>query len=529
MRNKRRNHQGRQKSLSAGKQQRPPDTASFGKVQPDPPGWRNVEANLYAETMPGIRLHESEYMQLQSFPVPYDENLLERARTQWQFGDWQSLAKLDRETLQHHPDRARLSLLAAAGNMQTDNFGIARQFIRLAQDWGCNQSLINRILIGGVYNSLGRVAALSGNLDKGIRHFETSVAIGLPGNDAQLITKARANQQLEELGLLPDSQGRLREIKTLASPFSTYATTANKPARPSQDISDDAYAFYMLLDAEKRADVVTPFLLLDSKSLPRSGLHYLKNTLARLLGEHFSFCEWYHEVGCCKKRPCALTSYALHAQESNQFRLRLTKSHDFELEDPIFETGEHLRQLILVRDPLFILTSWFALEQIERYRPALLQHGINTQKLWLAHEKEVLMTAYDLLDKYFEEPDLNEFSRWLSEKSSYISGFLDKWVRPDMEQPSQGRQVVQYENIDNFVVQIANEYRDYLSNAARKSVDEFQLQASRFRKRQDPFTVHSKRLTDYLNKHALLIKAVAERIRENDESGYIRSQYPAPY
>ena len=35
----------------------------------------------------------------QSF-VPYDENLLERSRTQWQFGDWASLAKLERHTLQ---------------------------------------------------------------------------------------------------------------------------------------------------------------------------------------------------------------------------------------------------------------------------------------------------------------------------------------------------------------------------------------------------------------------------------------------
>ncbi|MGI9210908.1 MAG: hypothetical protein ACR2HF_00380, partial [Methylococcaceae bacterium] len=32
-------------------------------------------------------------------PVAYDEYLLEKSRTQWQFGDWNSLAKLDRETL----------------------------------------------------------------------------------------------------------------------------------------------------------------------------------------------------------------------------------------------------------------------------------------------------------------------------------------------------------------------------------------------------------------------------------------------
>jgi hypothetical protein len=54
--------------------------------------------------------------------VPYDENLLERSRTQWQFGDWDSLAKIDREMLQHHPDRAKLALLATAGQLQTGEF-----------------------------------------------------------------------------------------------------------------------------------------------------------------------------------------------------------------------------------------------------------------------------------------------------------------------------------------------------------------------------------------------------------------------
>ena len=62
--------------------------------------------------------------------VPYDENLLEKARTQWQFGDWESLASLDRDTLQHHPDRAKLVLLAAAGRLQVGQDAEARQYIR---------------------------------------------------------------------------------------------------------------------------------------------------------------------------------------------------------------------------------------------------------------------------------------------------------------------------------------------------------------------------------------------------------------
>ncbi|MBK8129399.1 MAG: hypothetical protein IPK53_10945 [bacterium] len=104
--------------------------------------------------------------------VPYDESLLERARTQWQFGDWDSLTKIERDALQHHPDRAKLALLAAAGNLQTDNAGAAKQFIRLAQDWGCSKRLVSQILVAGVHNSLGRAALVTGQQPRAIKHFE---------------------------------------------------------------------------------------------------------------------------------------------------------------------------------------------------------------------------------------------------------------------------------------------------------------------------------------------------------------------
>jgi hypothetical protein len=113
--------------------------------------------------------------------VPYDENLLERARTQWQFGDWESLAKLDRETLQHHPDRAKLALLAAAGQFQQGDARLGRTFVRLAQDWGCSRKLISQIIIAGTHNSLGRAAALLGQEARALAHFNDAIAIGTPG------------------------------------------------------------------------------------------------------------------------------------------------------------------------------------------------------------------------------------------------------------------------------------------------------------------------------------------------------------
>ncbi len=135
--------------------------------------------------------------------VPYDENLLERSLTQWQFGDWASLAALDRDTLQHHPDRAKLALLAAAGHAQQGQAEQARQFTRLAQDWGCSKKLITQVLISGVHNTLGRASASGGYQARALKHFGNSIAIGGPGGETTLLAQARSAHQIHQLGLPP--------------------------------------------------------------------------------------------------------------------------------------------------------------------------------------------------------------------------------------------------------------------------------------------------------------------------------------
>ncbi len=134
--------------------------------------------------------------------VPYDENLLECARTQWQFGDWESLIKIERETLQHHPDRAKLALLAAAGHLQQGDNNTARQFTRLAQDWGCSKKMISQILIAGVHNSLGRASLINGDSQRALQHFEFAISSGSPAGEVRLLTKARLGEQLGQLGQL---------------------------------------------------------------------------------------------------------------------------------------------------------------------------------------------------------------------------------------------------------------------------------------------------------------------------------------
>lgn len=128
--------------------------------------------------------------------VPYDDNLLERTRTQWQFGDWESLTKIDRDTLQHHQDRAKLALLAAAGHLQQGNNDAAQKYVRLALEWGCNKKLVSQILIAGVHNSLGRAAAVLGQTKEAKGHIVAAITTGTPGTDIGLLVSARLGTQL---------------------------------------------------------------------------------------------------------------------------------------------------------------------------------------------------------------------------------------------------------------------------------------------------------------------------------------------
>lgn len=453
--------------------------------------------------------------------VPYDENLMERCRTQWQFGDWDRLAKLDREVLQHHPDRDKLALLAAAACLQTNDPATARQLIRLARTWGCSKQLISRVLISGVHNSLGCYAALSGQTSRAKRHFEGAIAIGSPGGEARLIAHARTERQLAQLGLIEKSAGRLQAQKVLVSAAAAARDAGRQPnGAPSPVYSHEGYEHYRTLSALPENKESPPFVMLDSKSLPRSGLHYLKNTFSSLLGENFSFCEWYQEPGCCKKMPCALTGFPQYCKQRQMSGLRLVKSHDLRLDDPVFEPMSSLRRVILIRSPLYSLTSWFALDQLHKHKPVLQRVGINMEKIWAAHEPEILTVAYRALDEAFQPPSVDMISAWLSEKAQYIAGFIEKWVRPALESHLPFTYVVRYEDINLFIATTLANLKAYLPIKTQILIDEFARNGtSRFLARQDPFVTPSEKLSAYLMDNADIFNNISRNIVNRSPMG----------
>ncbi|WP_462321781.1 hypothetical protein [Halochromatium sp.] len=164
--------------------------------------------------------------------LPHDVHLLERARAQWQFGQWHALAALDLDALHHHPDRAKLALLAATGLAQRGQTAQAHQLTRKAIDWGVDRELVKRLLLSGMHNSLARAAALAGHDKRVRRHFEDALHVGIPGAAAPMAVRARAETELTQIGL---DQALPRLIPTAPLPDApSYLKREATP--PGQDL-----------------------------------------------------------------------------------------------------------------------------------------------------------------------------------------------------------------------------------------------------------------------------------------------------
>ncbi|MEA1967072.1 MAG: hypothetical protein U9N77_02475 [Thermodesulfobacteriota bacterium] len=179
--------------------------------------------------------------------VFYDKYLFERARTQWQFGDWESLARMERKSLYHHPQRAILALLTAAGHQQHGNMDTTREFTRLAKEWGASRKMISQVLIAGVYNTLGKASALCGQQQRAIGHFQESLRTSGDGGDVTLLTRARAGWQAEGFEITGSGSGNALFASTLEQEIQTNESEHQPMDSTAHQAHSDKYAALALI------------------------------------------------------------------------------------------------------------------------------------------------------------------------------------------------------------------------------------------------------------------------------------------
>ncbi len=137
--------------------------------------------------------------------------LLESSRTKWQYGEWRDLANIPLESLEDHPDRAKIALLIGVAKAQLGDVAAARALLRRAHDWGCRRELIARVLTSAIHNSLGRIAVCLDDDEGASRHFEAALTLVEPRADAPLLARTRRVRETARMGLLPNAANLIGE------------------------------------------------------------------------------------------------------------------------------------------------------------------------------------------------------------------------------------------------------------------------------------------------------------------------------
>lgn len=510
---------------------------------------------------------------------------LETARTYWQYGAWEKLTSIPADIVSQDADRAKLAGLIAGAYTNLGQEDLARRWAAKAMDWGCDRQILARILISATHNSLATTALALQEPKDAQQHFRAAIDLLEPRADQSLLAKTREIRQAARAGLLPDAVSALDEtlLRVQARPEEVNASlgmlrgemtllkhelvlnnmlnksfaperaklternTERQSAHDARKVNDleasaaswadaslevssnprfNQYAFTELRNSCSTAknQGMASVTYLDCKSLPRSGLHFLRNTLSKVIGEGFSFCEWYNEPGCCRKMPCAfIPSGGL----SSSLHCRMVKSHDFDIQDPAFPTAENAKRLILLRDPLYILTSWWTLQILQVNSKILKENNINVQKIFYLHEKELLARAHRLVAQHGYFPNEVELHDFLQEKSKYIIDFSNKWTRNDALYGS-NYHILRFQDIPNFILDFLRSHDNSLSVEQKTRVDYFEKHMSRGLKiRSNPFSGPSERASEHLSKYAEMFQYFVKEILEKDQTGnLVRASIP---
>ncbi|MEN2433543.1 methyltransferase domain-containing protein [Comamonas sp. F1-6] len=118
----------------------------------------------------------------------YYPELLQHAKDSWTQGDWEALIRYNVEDIQNHTERAQLALLIAAGHHSSGNNGRAHYFIQHALQWGGAEAEISKMLLSGVFDTLGRAAIINQQEEIAEEFYKKSINIFYEDKDLELVT-----------------------------------------------------------------------------------------------------------------------------------------------------------------------------------------------------------------------------------------------------------------------------------------------------------------------------------------------------
>ena len=132
--------------------------------------------------------------------IKTNPEFLQKLRLYWQLGDWISLEALSTQDIKNNEARAECALYIAAACFQLGLLEKGKTYQALALQWGAHKQDVGRVLISGVYNTLGTASTLVENhTSTALPYFVAAAQIALPGIAIAPVIKARTQNQLEHI------------------------------------------------------------------------------------------------------------------------------------------------------------------------------------------------------------------------------------------------------------------------------------------------------------------------------------------
>ena len=292
--------------------------------------WCSVKKNSKTERKPSTQIN-----QLSKILDGYDTSSLSSAKANWYFGQWKELTDLNLKEFENHPDIHLLAALKAAGHQQLGDMKKCKKYIRIARRLGCDNRLIARLLVAGVHNSLGKLAALRQKNEEARAHFTAAVDLKTGGSkkDLHLARHARSVKEMTQLGLLPQAALLLDEQVVQLDSF-RFDTIKHQAAMALLKIQQEE-----ILSLVKHKRGITnsdkPEFLVLIGSIPRSGSTWLYNCVRKILQVR------YNDIYSC---------WTGDYKPENCSPVHLVKMHDPDIElsqkaDVILSTRRDIREV----------------------------------------------------------------------------------------------------------------------------------------------------------------------------------------
>jgi hypothetical protein len=250
------------------------------KIRQDKKADLTTSADEDTTLVQGVKNHQWDQQITKSVFENYNVSSLSNAKANWYFGEWQSLADINLNSLTKHPDVAKLAALKAAGYQQLNDLENCKKYVAIARTLGCDNRSITKLLIAGVHNSLGKLSALKQDDDKAIYHFNASIDIGEQRQNTKLASQARTVKEISKLGLLSQAakivDAEINDL-TLSATYNLNVSTVNAikdhQSILQRQLSDKSFKLITKNDTD----------LIVVGTIPRSGSTWIFNCVKLLL------------------------------------------------------------------------------------------------------------------------------------------------------------------------------------------------------------------------------------------------------